>query len=158
MGVYTVSLSPSQCADRSARLHLRVVHERGGVAIFEHVVGSAEAFLDVAALASDGLALHCCGIERQVALRPDLQRAGLERLFRFQHERQHLVFHRDQPQRLFGGVPIGRRNRRHRIADEAHRIVERVAALLGDLLDVVVVLHAARDRSRAPHEPGSSRA
>ena len=50
------------------------------------------------------------------------------------------VVDRDQLQRFFGDVPIDRRDGGHRLADEAHRIVERVAPLLGDLLDLVVVL------------------
>ena len=44
------------------------------------------------------------------------------------------------------------RDGRHRLADEAHRVVERVAALLRDLLDLVVVLLAAGDRAGAPDD------
>ena len=78
--------------------------------------------------------------------------ARLQRLFRIEHERQHFVVDGDQPQRLFGDVAIDGGDGRHRLADEAHRIVERVAALLGDLLDLVVVLPAAGDRARAPDD------
>ena len=91
-------------------------------------------------------------VQREVALGPDLRRVRLERLFRIEHERQHLVVDRDQPQRFFGDVAIDGRDRRDRLADEAHRVVERVAPLLGDLLDLVVVLLAAGDRPGAPDD------
>ena len=80
------------------------------------------------------------------------------RFFGIEHEGQNFVFDRDVPQRFFGGVPVDGGNRRHGLAHEAHRIVEGVAALLGDLLDLLDVLAAARDGARAPHELRSFRA
>jgi hypothetical protein len=53
---------------------------------------------------------------------------------------------------LLGKMPALGRHRRNWIADEPHRIVERVAPLLRDLLDVVVVLLAAGDAARAPDD------
>ena len=138
--------------DAGARLHLRVVHEGRRVAILEHVIGRrANACVDIAALVRDRLRL-VARVQREVALGPDLRRVGLQRLFRIEHERQHLVVDRDQLQRLFGDVPIDGGDGGDRIAHEPHRVVERVAPLLGDLLDLVVVLLAAGDRAGAPHD------
>ena len=59
---------------------------------------------------------------------------------------------------LFGHVPVDGGHRSHRIADEPHGVVEEVAALLRDALDLVVVLLAAGDGTGAPDDLRSSRA
>ena len=137
--------------DRRARLHLRVVLERGRVAILEHVIRGREAVLHVAPARAERLDL-VPRVRRQVAFGPDLHRAGRERFLRIEDKRQRLVLHRDQEERFFRDVTIDRRDRRHRFADEADRVVEGVAAMDGDLLHVLVVLLAARDGPRAPDE------
>ena len=77
---------------------------------------------------------------------------GFERFLGIEHERQRLVVDRDQLQRFLGDMPVDRRDRGDRLANEPDRVVERVAAMLGDLLHVLVVLLAAGDRSGAPDD------
>ena len=79
-------------------------------------------------------------------------RAGLQRFFGLEDERQNFVIDLDVAQGFFGDVPIHGGDGGHRFAHEAHGIVEGVAALLGDLLDLIVVLAPARDGARAPHD------
>ena len=92
------------------------------------------------------------GVERNVAFGPDLDGVGFERFFLIENERQNFVIDRDVAQRFFGGVPVDGGDGGDGFAHEAHRIVEGVAALFGDLLDVVGVLAAAGDGARAPDE------
>src|SRR5215471_14919154 len=49
-------------------------------------------------------------------------------------------------------MPVGCCDRGDRISDKAHRVVECVTALLGDLFDGVIVLLAAGDSARAPND------
>ncbi len=137
--------------DAHARLHLRVVHERGRVAILEDPIRRREAFLDVPSLCANRHVL-VPRVGRQVAFGPDLRGAGLERVLGIEHERQRLVVDRNQLQGLFGRVTIDRGDRRHRLADESHGIVERVPAVLRDLLDLFVVLRAAGNGPGAPED------
>ena len=132
-----------------ARLHLGVVHERGGVAIFEDLVGRGEPLVDVPPprLARHGLVAR---VRRQVAFGPDLGRIRLERLFGIDDEREHFVVDGDEIERFFGHMPIDGGDGRDRVADEPDGVVEDVAALRRDFLDVVVVLRAAGNRSGAP--------
>ena len=137
--------------DADARLHLGVVDEGGRVAILEDVIRRREAFFYVAAFRAEGHGL-VPRVRREIAFGPDLHGAGLQGFFRIEDERKRFILHRDELQRFFGDVPIDRGNRGHRLADEAHRVVERVAPVLGDLLDLFVVLRAAGDRSGAPDD------
>ena len=91
-------------------------------------------------------------IDRDVSFRPDLRGVRLERGFGFEHERQDLVVDRNQPQGLFRDVTVLGRHRRHRFSDETHRVIERVAAVLGDLLHLVVVLLATGDAAGTPDD------
>ena len=109
-----------------ARLHLGVVHEGGGIAIFEDLRRRLQRLVDVAAFLADRLRFVAV-VEREVAFRPDLRRAGLERLLHVEDERQQLVVDHDEGERFFGDVPVDRRHRGHRLADEPHRVVEGVA-------------------------------
>ena len=137
--------------NRRARLHLRVVVEHGGVAILEDVVSGAESSLDVAALHA-GRQRLVANVQTEVALRPDLNGAGLQRLLGIEDELEDFVIDRDQMQGFLGKVTIGGGDRRDRLPDVPHRIVEGVAALLRDLFHLVVVLHAAGNRARAPDD------
>ncbi len=89
-------------------------------------------------------------IGRDVPLGPDLDRVVLQRRFLVEDERQYFVVDGDQPHGVFGDVAVHGRDGGNRLADVAHRVVERVTPLRRDLLDVVVVLDAARDRAGAP--------
>ena len=136
---------------RGARLHLRVMDEGGREPILEHVIRLGESGIDVAALLRNGHQL-ISRVGRQVALRPDLRRVRLERRFRIEHEGERLVVDVDQLQRVLGRVSIDGCDRRHRIADEPYGVVEGVTAVLGDLLDFVVVLLPAGNPAGAPHD------
>ena len=125
--------------------------ERGREAIFEHLIGRLEPFVEVAAALADWLRLVAV-VQRNVAFRPDLHRVRLHRLFVIEDVRQDFVVDRDQLQRVFGHVAIDRRDRGNRFTREADRIVECVAALRRDLLHLVVVLLAAGDRPGAPDD------
>src|SRR5439155_3192157 len=108
-----------------------------------------QARLDVAASLTDGLRF-VAGVQRDVAVGPDLH-VGPDGVVVIEDERQQLVVDRDALQRLFGDLTIDGGDRSNGFPRETHRIVERVAALPGDLLDLVVVLLAAGNRSRPPH-------
>jgi hypothetical protein len=57
----------------------------------------------------------------------DLGRAGFERLFGVEHEGQRLVLHVDEPRSFFGDVAVNGCDGGHRVAGEAHRVIEKVA-------------------------------
>ena len=137
--------------DANAGFHLRVVHVGGGVAILEHVVGCAEALLDVSTPVDFrfGLVLR---IERDIAVRPDLDAFRAKSFFLIEHEGKRFVFNGDEPQGLFRDMPIGRGDGCYRFPEKAHRVVEGIASLSGDFLDLVNVLPPAGDRARTPND------
>ena len=137
--------------DGDARLHLRVVLEGGREAILERPLGRSQPVADVAASLDVGLRL-VADVQREVAFGPNLDGVGRQRLFGLEHERQNFVVDQDLKERFFGDVTIHGGDRGHRIAHEPDRVVEGVAPLLGDPLDLVVVLLPAGNGARAPDD------
>ena len=135
---------------RRADLHLRVMHERGAEAVLKNVVGSMEAFVDIAALVAHRQSL-IARVERKVSIRPDLRGAGLEGFFRFEDMGQRFVIHLDETQGLLGHMPVDCGHGGDGIAYKAHRIIEDITPLLGDLLDRIAVLLSAGDAARAEY-------
>src|SRR5206468_9423952 len=86
----------------------------------------------------------------EIAFRPNLYGILLQRFFRFEREAQDFVIHLNETKSFFGDVPVDCSDSRYRFADEADRIVENVAALQGDLFDVVVVLQSAGNTAGTP--------
>ncbi len=121
-----------------------VVYERRGVPVLEDLVGFPQSRLDVAFAKDHGPGL-VLKVEREVALGPDLRRIGLQRLLRVEHEGQLLVVDLDELERLLGDVPVDRRYRGDRLAHKAHRVVEHVPEMRGDILRGVVVLPSSGD-------------
>ena len=52
-------------------------------------------------------------------------------------------------------MPVDGGHRRHRVANEPHRVIEQVPSLRRDLFDPVVVLTPTRHRAGAPDDPGA---
>ena len=125
--------------DARSRLHLRVVNERGRVPVFKNKIRCPETFLNIAAPRAHRLRL-ILGIERKIALGPDLHGIGLQRLFGFKDETENFIINLDQTEGFIRDVPVHRSDRCYRIANEPHRIVEHVTPVLGNLLDIVIVL------------------
>ena len=88
-------------------------------------------------------------IEGNVAVGPDLGGAGLERFFLIEDEGEHFVIDGDVLQGFFGGVAIDGGYGGDGLTREADGIVKRIAALFGDLLDVLGVLASAGPRAGA---------
>ena len=80
-----MSLSPSQRATLTRGFELRVVVMDGDVLVFEHAVGGAQRFFDVAAAVGFRLALALGGL-RKIAAGLDFGSAGLERFFGIEDE------------------------------------------------------------------------
>ena len=111
------------------------------VGILKHVVGGGEALFDFAARVHVGL-MPALPVRRKIASRLNLRSARFQRLFLIQDERERFVFDIDQPKGLLGHVPVNRGHRRHRVAREAHRIVEQVplvASVAAGPLDVAIL-------------------
>ena len=88
-------LVPFPTRDANTRFHLRVVYVGCGVAILEYVVCFAEALLDVPApiYFRFGLVL---GIERDIAIRSDLDAFRAKSFLLIEHEWKGIVFDRDE--------------------------------------------------------------
>ena len=127
------------------------MNEGRGIAILEHEIRCAKAFLDVSPPRSLRLRLVLSG-EREIAFGPDLDGALLQRLLGLEHEAEDFVIDVDQSQCLFRHVPVHGRDGCHRIAHEAHGVVERITPVLRDFLDLIVVLLSARDPAGAPYD------
>ncbi len=137
--------------DTQTRLHLRVLNIGGGVAIFEHEVGRAEAFLDVTAAIHFWLyfVFHVGG---EVALRPNLDAPGAERRLLIEHERKHLIINVDEPKSLLREMAVGRGHGRHRLSEKTHGVIEQIAFMQRNFFYVVNILPATRDRASPPDD------
>ncbi len=141
-------LVPVPLGQSRAGLHLGVLNEGRRISILEHAIRCPEPRSDVA-----HAPCHRSGfvakVQAEIALGPDLGSPSLQCFFQIDHEWQLLPIDVDERQRFFGHVAIDRGYRGHRLADVAHRVVEHVADVLGDVLGSIAVLPAPGDRARA---------
>ncbi len=100
------------------------------VLIFENLIGVRESFLDIAATIRFRLMLALV-VGRKIAARLDLDRARLQSFLRIQDKGQRFIVDIDQPDGVFGHVPVYGCHRCNGIAREADGVVEQVPLVLG---------------------------
>ena len=138
-----------------AGLHLGVVVVLGDVRLLDHHLRGGETGVHAAALIDLGqrLAVAPAG---EVPPGLDLDRPGLEGLFRIEDEVERLVVDLDRPDRRLGRVAVDGGHGGDRIADEPDRVVEQIARVL--LITGLVQMVSQLSRVNTAWTPGISRA
>ena len=129
--------------DARTRLHAAAPHRRAAVEAFDHLVGFLQTLFDVAARQR---AWH----PLEVAVREQLRRVRLHRLFGIDDERKRFVLDLDQLQGTIGDLRVDGRKNRDCFTLEPYGIVECVLAAAPDhhFRGVLVRHHRAHARHR----------